>query len=131
MKTIISPVPEFPGTIELPDYLTLPQVVEYSELSDALLADRELHNKNWARMLKLLPLQLRITGNWNIEGLDTPKPTTENFPFSPAFPSAALLGWLHREITAMIVGEKLLPNPSKPGSINTAKIPAKKRDHRH
>ena len=118
MKTITSNVPEFPGTIELPDFFTLPQVIKYSDILDSVKEE-----KNWSRAFKLLPVQLELTGNWHIQGL-AEKPDPNTFPFSPAPPAAALLSWLNLEIIKMVVGERELPNDLRPRSTDTAKIPA-------
>lgn len=118
MKIITSPVPEFPGTIELPDFLTLPQVVDYSEAMESVKDD-----KNWTKAFKLLPHQLKITGSWHIQGLDE-HPNPDTFPFTPAQPPAALLSWLNLEIVQMVVGERQIPNALRPRSTDTVKTPA-------
>lgn len=104
MRLITSPVKEFPGTIEMPDFLTLPQVVEYSNVSN------EANGKgNWEKQMLLLPVQVKLTGVWHISGL-TDHPDVSVFPFTPAQPSASLLLWLHGEIVNMIMGENTIPN---------------------
>jgi len=104
MKIITSPVKELPGTIELPEFLTLPQIVEYTEATRAAV-----NTGAWAHIQSMLPAQRKLTGEWKIEGL--PKDYDfENKPFKPAVPLLKLLSWLHTEINKLIVGEETIPN---------------------
>lgn len=105
MINIESPVSEFPGTIELPEYLTLPQVIEYDQAARDSKDITDAMQKN----LVLLPMIFKITGTWNIKGID-PKPTMDTFPYTPIIPATMLVSWLHRNIIKIIVGEKTIPN---------------------
>lgn len=101
---ITSPVAELPGTVQMPDGLYLPEVVEYSA------ASRDTEGKDlWERQLVLLPVQIKLTGEWHIDGLPI-KPDAATFPFTPAQPATRLLKWLHDEFTALILREREIPN---------------------
>ena len=103
-RLITSPIESLPGTIEFPLSLMLPDVVAYQQAgkaADGLGA--------WEKILIILPIQARLTGKWNIQGLPE-KPTPETFPFTPAGPPTALLAWLHGEFLHLIVGEQQIPN---------------------
>lgn len=124
-KKIVSPIPEFPGTVEFPETLTLPEVVEYSDISDACRKD-----ESFSKHLKLLPVIIKFTGAWDIQGIPE-RPTVATFPGAPdTINVIRLLRWLHESFIALIVGETTIPNLSRPVSIDTSKIPADSLDQK-
>jgi hypothetical protein len=117
-RLITSPVKEFPGTVEFPEYLTLPQVLEYKRAADSATG-----TDGWEHAAALLPVQQKLTGEWRIEGMDG-KPPLDLFPFTPAPPAMLLLRWLHSEFVHLIVGEQFIPNEPRPEPTTTPATPA-------
>ena len=121
MTVITSPVKRFPGTVTLPDFLILPQVLAWDEtlirkdeIKGRLPQDREPtfpERKKFRGELDAayLPAIFGIVQEWHIEGVPD-VPTIENFPLTPRTPSAELTSWLIREIEALYYGEIDIPN---------------------
>ena len=102
MRKLSSPVKKYPGTIEFPDFLTLPQYAEYFDVSTAAIGKSGF---TLARML--LPVQQKLTGDWDIKGIS--KDTnfdTINFNIH----LLKLLQWIHVEFTLMLNTEDDVPN---------------------
>lgn len=104
MKILTSPVKEFPGTVEFPDYLTLPQFSEYSDMSLSVKG-----KSAFTHALTMLPIQKKLTGEWKIENL----PKERDFsvePFKPVYPLLLFMGWIHKEFMKLVTDEKDIPN---------------------
>lgn len=96
MPVIQSPVKQFPGEVEIPDYLTYPQYIAYQ---DALQAAREREGAQ--QNAALLPGLLTCVTAWRVQGVPE-NPTAENFPATPPRAVSRLLAWLLVQIEAMI-----------------------------
>lgn len=105
MITITSPVEsgKFSGTIEAPEYLTLPQVLEYT-------ACKAAKDKPFEEQITVLwPLFQKFTGEWHIEGI-TKEAGIENMPFTPVHLAKKFAAWLSLYFARLIVGETSIPN---------------------
>lgn len=123
MKVIESPVKKWPGTVTLPDYLTVPQAVEWEEAFDnanAILPECEPLSKDkplskeqaelidtrlsakWLGLL--LPGIKACVLEWNLQGLDP-----DNFPATPKTARIELVAWLIKEIGKLYSGIEI-PN---------------------
>ena len=115
-KTITSPVDKFPGTVVMPEYLTLPQVLAFEAASDNIgelrKAATEKGDDGISRTKidqQYLPVILSIVTEWRIDGVPN-IPSLENFPLTPRRATAELIAWLIGEITRLWVGEIEIPN---------------------
>ena len=127
---IESPVKRWPGTITLPEYLTIPQAMKWEEcLAEArsilpevefeFTEDGELDiTKIKAEHLeyfsihdslkyqnKMLPGILVCVSEWNLEGFDS-----INFPATPRKSRVALFNWIMAEITKLYKEADEVPN---------------------
>ena len=102
---ITSPVKEFPGTIERPDSLTLPQVIAFENGIRDLKRDGTPAESDGETLSLILP----FFSDWQIEG-QPKEPTVETFVFTPRRAGAELVAWLWGEITRLYVGETEIPN---------------------
>jgi hypothetical protein len=102
---ITSPVKEFPGTVERPDSLTLPQVIAFENGIRDLKRDGTPAESDGETLALILP----FFTDWQIEGQPA-APTVETFIFSPRKAGAELVAWLLGEITKVYVGETEIPN---------------------
>jgi hypothetical protein len=104
---ITSPVDGFPGTVERPDYLTLPQVLQFEEGLRGLSGDDAKTKTQFdaATVAFILP----FFSLWDIAGVPT-NPTPETFPGSPRKASAELIAWLLGELVNLYTGETDIPN---------------------
>lgn len=120
-KTIVSPVKEFPGSVELPDYLTFPQALAYEQsigATQALFAEALEDSEQEEEEEKTVTVsQLRYDAamleavcvcveKWNLEGLGQLAPDT--FPSTPRRASKELVAWLYEEIVYLFNPE--VPN---------------------
>jgi hypothetical protein len=116
-KTITSPVKEFPGSVELPDYLTFPQALAYEESirNTQVLFDEAGENLEEGEEAKVSQIRydsemlVAVCGcveKWNLDNLGQLAPDT--FPSTPRVASAELVAWLYEEITKMFRPE--VPN---------------------
>ena len=112
MKKLTSPVKEFPGTIEFPDSLTLPQLAEYS---DTALSARG--KSEFTHVYLMLPVQRKLTGEWSIDGLQKDR-NFEVEKFEPLVPLLMLLKWIHEEFVKLMFEAKEIPNASSPTPID-------------
>ena len=113
-KTIVSPVDKFPGSVVMPDFLTLPQVIAFEDANEKINELRgsvpEGGSVKRSRLDEInLPVILAIVESWHIVGIDE-KPTIENMPLTPRLASAKLIAWLMSEITGLYIGENEIPN---------------------
>lgn len=103
-KQVTSPVKRFPGTVTLPDYLTIPQAITWERaLRDAGNLDRQTAtNADFIGIY--VPGVAAVVLEWGLEGF-TPDP----FQTTPRKAVDELLAWLIREITALY-GDDTDPN---------------------
>lgn len=126
---IQSPVKRWPGTVTIPEYLTIPQAMAFE---DAINNAKELlpevtpviigeDNKfpeltkeqkeyvdvklssSWANAV--LPGILACVSEWNLEGLDK-----DNFPATPKVSRIELISWLMGEISKLYNEADKIPN---------------------
>ncbi len=115
-KTIKSPVKEFPGSVELPDYLTFPQAIVYE---DSIVATQALFDeaRESAEDKDVSVSQIRYDSEmivavcacveeWNLDNLGQLAPDT--FPSTPRKASKELVAWLYEEITNLFAPD--VPN---------------------
>ncbi len=119
MITITSPVPsgKFSGTVEVPEYLTFPQVVKIDEII-SIKGQRFLR-----QALTLWPIFRDITGEWHIEGINK-SDDVNTIEFTPVQPGKMFVGWLLNYFSELIIGETAIPNASRPDSGDMPKTPA-------
>lgn len=93
-KTIVSPVKEFPGTVKLPDRLTMPQALMFEQsIKDGQALENGTQTEFDAIMLKAI---FACVESWE---LDEIKDISEDtFPATPREESAELVAWLYSEI---------------------------------
>ena len=98
-KTIESPVKEFPGTVILPDYLTMPQALLYEKAvrdGSALIEESASQTAYDAVMVDAI---CGCVEEWNLEGLG--QLSFDTFPSTPRAASAELVAWLFGEIVKL------------------------------
>jgi len=123
-KVLTSPVKKWPGTITIPDYLTIPQAMAWEEAFDnarSLLPECEPFktgekltvkqietindqtSSKWANAI--LPGILACVESWNLEGFDPNK-----FPATPKTSRVILITWILGEITKLYNEAEEVPN---------------------
>lgn len=103
-RTAVSPVPQFPGSIVLPDSLTFAQLLTWER------AMRQAEGNTLAEFGPVVVGALSaIVEAWDIRGIPTPI-TVETFPATPVRPVSQLLGWLITEIQHIISDAEAVPN---------------------
>ena len=131
-KILTSPVKKWPGTITLPDFLTIGQAMKWEEAlskSRDILPECEPFEKdkplteNQAKRIDkqttaealnlILPGILACVESWNLEGLDPNK-----FPATPLLSRAILVSWIVDEITKLYNEENEVPNELSPTPSN-------------
>ncbi len=128
-KTITSPVDRFPGRVTLPDYLTMPQVMEWER---AILEARALRQQaidDKALIVTVAELDGKyvtaicsIIEKWELDNYPE-RVTLENFPGSPRYESGLLIAWLIREIGKIYSEETDIPNASRAKPTRSRKAP--------
>lgn len=118
-KVITSPVDRWPGTVYLPDPMTMPQVLAFekaltqnNEYFEDVDGQRVLRSNmlwgtpdsEWVK-IAILP----IVEEWHLSNFPDPV-TEENFPFTPRVASRELVNWLVNEIFMVYAGEVDIPN---------------------
>lgn len=107
-----SPVAKFPGTVVLPEYLTMPQVLAFETALGKLTADLpEDGQRVWLSIgdRQMLSAVLPVVTEWRITGVPE-SPTAETFPFTPRKASHDLIQWLFNLIRDIWIGEDQIPN---------------------
>lgn len=100
-KTLGSPVKRYPGSINLPDYLTFPQLGAWE---DAMRAAGE-HREDTLEALPFVWAAAReIVTEWNLDGVDPARP-----PATPRAAAIELAAWLIQSINAMLADEDIDP----------------------
>ena len=94
-KTITSPVKEFPGTVKLPDRLTMPQALVFEQsIADAQsLGENATQTKFDNVMLTAI---CQIVEKFELDGFGDL--SLETFPATPRKDSAELIAWIYGEI---------------------------------
>lgn len=105
-KIITSPVARWPGTVTIPDELTLPQ---FAAWEDCLIEARASKGVS-STQLAYLPGILKIVEAWNLDGGWPTVPTLDNIPAKPYAPRIDLLSWLINEILTLWLDEGEVPN---------------------
>ena len=98
-KTIVSPVEEFPGTVILPNHLTMPQALAYEKAvrdGSALIEEQASQSEYDAVMVGAI---CEIVEEWKLDNFD--QLSTETFPFTPRKASAELIAWIFGEIVKL------------------------------
>lgn len=103
--------PPFVGTVTLPDFLTLPQVLLFEDTNGRVREIRaEKSDISVSRIdAENIPLILSVVTSWQVAGVPE-KPTLETLPVTPRLASAQMLAQIIREITRMYRGETEIPN---------------------
>ena len=95
-KTITSPVEQFPGTVRLPNHLTMPQVLvlEQAIRDGSALSESPFTQSEYDSLL--VPAVCECVEEWNLD--DFEQLSADTFPFTPRIASAELINWLFSEI---------------------------------
>jgi len=89
-KTIVSPVEEFPGTVKLPDRLTMPQVLAFEQsIKDSQALENGTPAEYDAIFLKAI---FACVESVELDGYETV--SEDNFPATPREKSAELIAWM-------------------------------------
>jgi hypothetical protein len=108
-RILTSPVPEFPGTITLPDHLCLEQVLAYEDGINTAKAYADGGGESLTKINSFyLPIFESCITERSIVGWD------DKFPMTPRLASAKLANWLMTEINKMYAGETEIPNEPGP-----------------
>ncbi len=103
-KTIVSPVKEFPGTVKLPDRLTMPQALAFEQsISDAQALENGTQTEYDAIFLKAI---FACVESVELDGYEDISPDT--FPATPRDKSAELIAWMFEALTHLYSPE--VPN---------------------
>jgi hypothetical protein len=103
---LTSEIKEFPGTVERPDYLTLPQVIAFeADIKDVGKFEGSPAEADMRTLAIILPLY----SDWQIKG-QPDEPTPETFNFTPRRAGAKLVAWLLDGIMQVYLGEVEVPN---------------------
>ena len=131
-KILTSPVKKWPGTITLPDFLTIGQAMAWEEAyanateilpeAEPIQKDEQLTNDQinrvaatWAAKWTelILPGIMACVESWNLEGLDH-----NNFPATPRMSRVTLVAWIVTEIKKLYDEENEVPNELSPTPSN-------------
>ena len=126
-KVLTSPVKQWPGTITLPDYLTINQAIDYEDAIDSANAllpkiedndNEEIIKEKKAKIAEiisskkyereLLPGIFACVESWNLQGLENI--SVDNFPGTPKRARAELFYWLLGSISELYKDETEIPN---------------------
>jgi hypothetical protein len=124
-RILTSTIPDFPGTITLPDHLDMGQLTAYEDgeqdARDLAQAEKEKPTKNALRNLDAiyLPVIAQCVVSNDIAGWGN-----DHFPLTPRLPSHELMAWIIRELNTMYWGELEIPNAPEPEPSPTPKEPA-------
>lgn len=108
---ITSKIKRFPGTVAMPDFLTLPQVLAFEAVNEEVRAMRDTGQELSLSKVNAitLPFILKIVTEWKISGMEN-HPTIDNFPATPRLASAQLIAWVMGAVTELYIGEVEIPN---------------------
>ena len=99
-KTIVSPVKEFPGTVKLPDRLTMPQALSLeSSIASAQVLIEDKSSTQTAYDAVMLGAIFDCIEEISLDGIENI--TAETFPATPRTPSAELIAWIYSELIGM------------------------------
>lgn len=123
-KVLESPVKRWPGTITIPDFLTIPQAIAWEEaignaneilpeaepfVKDEKLTTSQINrisaswSTKWTSLV--LPGIMACVESWNLEGLDH-----NNFPATPPLSRVKLVAWIVNEIKKLYDEAEEIPN---------------------
>lgn len=103
---ITSPVKRFPGTVDLPEYLTIPQAVAWEQSTKQASMLRKGGEATDAEYIGAwVPGLLAVVQAWGLEGF-SPDP----FQSTPRKAVIDLLSWLITEITKLYEDAEEVPN---------------------
>lgn len=109
--TSASPVPKWPGGVELPVYLTMPQVMIWEEcVREFRAANANRPDQDGGANIDNIVVRgiVAIVSKWELDGLPEVL-TVESFPGSPRAESAKLIAWLIGEISRIYTGAQEVP----------------------
>jgi len=107
-KTITSDIKGFTGTFDLPDYLTLPQVLAWARATRQVEQTPDM--KRWEVDAAVMPVAFTIIERMVIEQ-QPEHPTLETFRFTPAPRADQLISLIVLEITKLVMTERVeVPN---------------------
>ena len=122
-KILVSPIADFPGTITLPDRLTLHQVSAWERV---VSLSQRMPPGDAQRWEVTLPALAEIVVDWDIDGVSK-DPTPENFNYYPYAEACLFTRWVREEVSKLNMREKIVPKAQKPlsddGSTTTAEPP--------
>ena len=119
-KVITSPVKLWPGTVTLPDWLSLQQEAAWEEVIEGLEGEQVLGLAAKAKSaLLFVPVITGIVQSWELGGGFPCPPTLDTWPATPKISSALLLAWLIGEISAMHNEAVSIPLASTPEPTST------------
>lgn len=96
-KTITSPVKEFPGSVELPDRLTMPQALAFEQsIREGQALEEASQTQYDAVMVEAI---CACVESWELEDFGQLAP--DIFPATPRIASAELIAWLYGEIITL------------------------------
>lgn len=105
-KTITSPVERFPGTVELPDFLTVPQAITWERAQKEAQRLKDDPEASEAELLSAwVPSIQTIVAGWHLERF-----SVDPFQMTPRLSVIRLITWLIVEIGKLYEDEENLPN---------------------
>lgn len=116
MSTVLtSPVPEFPGTITLPDKLPIHKVAAWNTaLKETYKYTETIDKANNVMLPALLP----CIEAWAIVG-QTSSPTPETFNYTPWREAEKFYVWVFGSVFDLIMGAESIPNVLPPVPTDT------------
>jgi hypothetical protein len=124
-KIISSPVPKWPGTVTLPDWLTLQQEAAWEEVCEGLEGEKFLDLAAKAKSaLLFVKVLIGIVERWDLGGDFPCPPTLDTWPATPKISSALLMAWLIGEVSAMHEEATTVPLAFTPEPTSTQTVTA-------
>jgi len=117
-KILVSPVEAFPGTITLPDRLTLHQVAVWEK---SVSLARRLPPGDAQVWEVALPALAEIVIDWSVEGVDK-SPTADNFPYFPYAEACLFTRWVREEVSKLNMRETVIPKVSNPPLVDGSTV---------
>lgn len=104
MRKITSPIPAFPGSVEIPDTLSFAEYFAWKKAVENAAEKSDYMEK----VFDFLPGILAVVKKWEIKGIENP--SLDNFPATPVAAVIGLIGWLIGEIGNLVNGVDEAPN---------------------
>lgn len=108
-RIVQSPFPEWPGSITLPDGLTMIQTAQWEAVAEI----SRLRVEKAQTWVMALPVVAGIIESWNIEGIPE-HPTINNHRFAPYKTYRKFSAWVIGLISELYLGETEYPKVSEP-----------------